>query len=179
MLKALNGIDIEESRSALSSNYIVGSICCSSFKKNTDLPFRVQRAKNWRSRLPALSNNISIIEGPPGTGKTQTILNVIANLIVQNKTVAIVSNNNAAVFNVWEKLKKYGYGIVVASLGNNDNRASFFNNLEEQKINQNFEAPGDPSKKSKERSSISRFHINRMLPSTEIKLAIQYGIVRC
>jgi hypothetical protein len=96
-----------------------------------------------------LKNSISIVEGPPGTGKTQTILNIIANLIVQNKTVAIVSNNNATVFNVWEKLEKYGYGMVVASLGNNNNKASFFNNLEKQTVNQDFEVSGDRLKKAK------------------------------
>ncbi len=46
----------------------------------------------------ALTSSISIIEGPPGTGKTQTILNLIANLVaVQGKSVAVVSNNNEAV----------------------------------------------------------------------------------
>lgn len=29
------------------------------------------------------------IQGPPGTGKTQTILNLAANLILNNRTVAI------------------------------------------------------------------------------------------
>lgn len=43
-------------------------------------------------------SNISVIEGPPGTGKTQSILNIIANLaIMQGKTVAVVSGNNAAI----------------------------------------------------------------------------------
>lgn len=52
-------------------------------------------------------SKISIIQGPPGTGKTQTILNIIANLaIMQNKTVAVVSNNNEAVKNVKDKLEK-------------------------------------------------------------------------
>jgi hypothetical protein len=54
----------------------------------------------------AFTSNISIIEGPPGTGKTQTILNIIANAIVNNKTVAVVSNNNAATENVLDKLKR-------------------------------------------------------------------------
>ncbi|HBV97607.1 MAG: hypothetical protein JL50_03815 [Peptococcaceae bacterium BICA1-7] len=42
----------------------------------------------------ALTSSISVIEGPPGTGKTQTIMNIIANLVaVQGKSVAVVSNN--------------------------------------------------------------------------------------
>lgn len=147
LLKALNEIDIEESRSAL-SNYIDGINPAISASKDTLIyPFGCNESQKLAVET-ALSNSISIIEGPPGTGKTQTILNVIANLIVQNKTVAIVSNNNAAVFNVWAKLREHGYGTLVASLGNNDNRASFFNNLEEQKINKIFEAPGDRLKKA-------------------------------
>lgn len=75
----------------------------------------------------SLSNNINVIEGPPGTGKTQTILNLTANLIMQNKTVGIVSNNNSAVSNVQEKLQKHNYGIFLAALGNQNNREAFFN----------------------------------------------------
>ncbi|WP_312561456.1 AAA domain-containing protein [Anaerospora sp.] len=74
----------------------------------------------------ALSEQISVIEGPPGTGKTQTILNIIANAIVNEKTVAVVSNNNAATANVLEKLEKYGVGFIAAYLGNNDNKEKFF-----------------------------------------------------
>jgi Cdc6-like AAA superfamily ATPase len=33
----------------------------------------------------ALIDQISVIEGPSGTGKTQTILNIIANAVVNNK----------------------------------------------------------------------------------------------
>ncbi|HCK1662647.1 TPA: AAA family ATPase, partial [Escherichia coli] len=54
----------------------------------------------------AFSSQISVIEGPPGTGKTQTILNIVANILIQNKTVAILSNNNSAVSNVYEKMDK-------------------------------------------------------------------------
>ena len=52
----------------------------------------------------AMENQISVIQGPPGTGKTQTILNIIANIILKGKTVQIVSNNNSATNNVYEKL---------------------------------------------------------------------------
>lgn len=75
----------------------------------------------------ALNSQISVIEGPPGTGKTQTILNIIANILLQNKTVLVVSNNNSATQNVAEKLANddYGMDFLVASLGKQDNQAEF------------------------------------------------------
>lgn len=78
----------------------------------------------------ALTNQISVIEGPPGTGKTQTILNIIANALIRNKTVAVVSNNNSATANVLEKLEKYGLSFICAYLGNNDNKDKFFDSQE-------------------------------------------------
>ena len=74
----------------------------------------------------AMTNQLSVIEGPPGTGKTQTILNIIANAIINNKTVAIVSNNNSAIANVMEKLHKYELDVLGAYLGNKDNKDTFF-----------------------------------------------------
>ncbi|MEK4045640.1 AAA domain-containing protein [Paenibacillus sp. FSL H8-0048] len=78
----------------------------------------------------ALRSKISIIEGPPGTGKTQTILNILANLaVMQQKKVAVVSGNNAAVQNVRDKLEAEGYSFLTASLGNTKNKKRFFANL--------------------------------------------------
>lgn len=74
----------------------------------------------------ALTEQLSVIEGPPGTGKTQTILNIIANAIINGKTVAVVSNNNTATANVLEKLQKYGVDFIAAYLGNNQNKDAFF-----------------------------------------------------
>lgn len=93
----------------------------------------------------ALTSSVSVIEGPPGTGKTQTILNIIANLVaVQGKSVAVVSNNNEAVRNVIEKMAKQGYGFLAAFLGKKSNQNMFFSkmpvaqvqdwNCEEEKI---------------------------------------------
>lgn len=75
----------------------------------------------------ALSNRISVIEGPPGTGKTQTILNIIANLVLQGKTVQVVSNNNSAIENVQEKLSstKYQMDFFVALLGKDQRKEEF------------------------------------------------------
>lgn len=62
-----------------------------------------------------------------GTGKTQTILNIIANIIINGKNVAIVSNNNAATDNVYEKLEKYGLNYLCARLGRKNNKDEFIN----------------------------------------------------
>lgn len=148
LLKALDDIDISESRSAL-SNYIDGiNPATRAPKKALIYPFGCNESQKLAVGT-SLSNSISIIEGPPGTGKTQTILNIVANLIVEKKTVAIVSNNNAAVSNVRKKLAEYGYGMVAAALGNNDNKALFFNNLEEQTVNPDFKVSGDRLIKAK------------------------------
>lgn len=73
----------------------------------------------------AISNRLSIIDGPPGTGKTQTILNIIANAVIQGKSVAVVSNNNAATENVFQKLKKYEVDFIAATLGKSINKEAF------------------------------------------------------
>ena len=80
----------------------------------------------------ALCNPISIIEGPPGTGKTQTILNIIANAVMRGESVAVVSSNNSATANVLEKLKKYGVDFIAAPLGSSANREAF---IESQNLN--------------------------------------------
>jgi len=78
----------------------------------------------------ALSHQVSIIQGPPGTGKTQTILNIISNLLLEGKTILVVSNNNSAVDNVAEKLSsdEVGLGFIVAKLGSVENRTRFIEN---------------------------------------------------
>lgn len=88
-------------------------------------PFGFNLSQKKAGQL-ALGNKISIIEGPPGTGKTQTILNIIANAVMENKTVAVVSNNNSATANVLEKLEKYGVDFIAAYLGNKENKEIFF-----------------------------------------------------
>lgn len=82
----------------------------------------------------SFSSSVSIIEGPPGTGKTQTILNIIANAVLNDKTVAVVSNNNYATLNVYEKLLKYDLGFICAYLGRKDNRERFFDEIQRQPL---------------------------------------------
>ncbi|MDR0781566.1 MAG: AAA family ATPase [Pseudomonadales bacterium] len=92
---------------------------------NLIYPFGVN-ASQLKAVERAFTSQVSLIEGPPGTGKTQTILNIIANILLAGKTVAILSNNNPAVENVYEKLDKGGLGHLIARLGSTENRENFF-----------------------------------------------------
>lgn len=73
----------------------------------------------------ALNQSFSVIEGPPGTGKTQTILNIIANAVMNSESVAVVSSNNSATSNVLEKLQKYHVDFIAAHLGSIKNKDAF------------------------------------------------------
>jgi hypothetical protein len=73
----------------------------------------------------AFASPLSVIEGPPGTGKTQTILNIIANAVMNNHTVAVVSSNNSATKNVFEKMEKNGISFIAALLGSSQNKKEF------------------------------------------------------
>lgn len=86
----------------------------------------------------ALTNQVSVIQGPPGTGKTQTILNIIVNLLLEKTSVLVVSNNNSAVDNVAEKLEKEGLGFFVAKLGSVENKEFFIANQQNYPLMDNW-----------------------------------------
>lgn len=108
------------------STYLSGNkIITKSSKEILIFPFGFNLSQK-KAVEAALGKNISIIEGPPGTGKTQTILNIIANVVARGETVAIVAGNNSATSNVQEKLLKHGYDFITALLGNVENKDTFF-----------------------------------------------------
>ncbi|MGE4404026.1 DUF3320 domain-containing protein [Pseudomonas sp.] len=51
-----------------------------------------------------------VLEGPPGTGKSQTITNLIAHLLARGKTVLFVSEKMAALEVVYRRLAQIGLG---------------------------------------------------------------------
>ncbi|WP_238324563.1 AAA domain-containing protein [Paenarthrobacter aurescens] len=96
------------------------------FQQHPILPFS-SNVSQREALLKGLNHRISVIDGPPGTGKTQTILNVVANIVaIPGKTVGIVSFNNAAVENVRDKLAEEGYGYIVADLRRKEKMDEFF-----------------------------------------------------
>lgn len=68
----------------------------------------------------ALSKPVSVIEGPPGTGKTTAILSIVCNLLVRGKRVVVVSKNNSAIDNIKEELDKFSLPPFYLRLGNKE-----------------------------------------------------------
>ena len=54
-------------------------------------------------------------------------------MIIRGKTVEVVSNNNSATENVYEKLCKYSYDFLVAPLGRKENKNKFIENQKESR----------------------------------------------
>ena len=90
-------------------------------------PFGTNKSQ-YTALKNALTEQISIIEGPPGTGKTQTILNIAINIVFNGQKLAIISNNNSATKNVLEKLKDYNLDFICAFLGSRENKENFIEN---------------------------------------------------
>ena len=86
---------------------------------------KLQKQREAKGLKTAKVSYHLVFYGSPGTGKTQTILNIMANLLLAGKTMQIVSNNNSAVENVKEKLQTAGLDFICAQLGRASNKVAF------------------------------------------------------
>jgi len=66
--------------------------------------------------VAAKSGRSLVIEGPPGTGKSQTITNIIAECLAAGRTVLFVAEKAAALEVVKSRLERVGLGDFVAEL---------------------------------------------------------------
>ena len=148
-------------------------------------PFGINQSQ-YQAVKNAMENQISVIEGPPGTGKTQTILNIIANLIYNGKSVAVVSNNNSATANVFEKLKQFDFGYICATLGRKENKENFIQNQNglypNFEYNENDKIEANPNKNKELIEQLEEFFniqnniaINKNILS-ELKIEIEHFI---
>jgi very-short-patch-repair endonuclease len=92
----------------------------SSFRDERELD-RAYAPSDIISLLPADSSQTSaslaaaegldfVIVGPPGTGKSQTIANMIANCLTKGRTVLFVAEKTAALDVVYRRLREHGLG---------------------------------------------------------------------
>ena len=66
----------------------------------------------------AMVNDFTVVTGPPGTGKSQVLVNVVAAAVARGETVLLASKNNRAVDVVVERLRAASPNAVVVRAGN-------------------------------------------------------------
>lgn len=58
------------------------------------------------AKLALCTKDFAFLEGPPGSGKTTTILEIIAQMIMRGERVMLAASTNAAIDNILERLNK-------------------------------------------------------------------------
>lgn len=61
----------------------------------------------------ALTRRLTVATGPPGTGKSALIVNLVATAVAAGQTVLVASTNNAAVDEVWNRCEDMVQGLIV------------------------------------------------------------------
>lgn len=130
-------LELDEFAAALSNNDVIsaktsGAILSASDAPNSDTGIEdlgvVLPCDDSQLRVIQLSDkSLSLqVEGPPGTGKSQTIANIIANLILKGKRVLFVCDKSVAVKQVKERLEKAGLGKALLFLHDEDSKRKEF-----------------------------------------------------
>jgi very-short-patch-repair endonuclease len=77
--------------------------------------------------MQAARGKTMVIEGPPGTGKSQTITNLLADFVARGKTVLFVAEKQAALNVVARNLERVGLRSLCLELhSHNTNKAQFY-----------------------------------------------------
>ena len=85
-----------------------------------------------------------VLVGPPGTGKSQTIANIIAQCLATQKTVLFVAEKTAALDVVYRRLREHGLGDSCLELHSNKaERRKFLEQMESSWKNNTRNMPGE------------------------------------
>ncbi|MCD6450020.1 MAG: IGHMBP2 family helicase [Thermotogaceae bacterium] len=79
-----------------------------SFPEKINLSFFDEKLNDFQKEAVSLSlgsKEVFLIHGPPGTGKTRTLIEVINQLVKAGKKVAVAADSNAAVDNILSRMK--------------------------------------------------------------------------
>ncbi len=109
---------------------------------HTNIPLIYDADSSQHSALiDALSGHNMVIEGPPGTGKSQTITNLIAAAIAEGKTVLFLSEKMAALEVVKKRLTIAGLGDFCLELHSNKTQKKHVLDAIETRKNKHFPLP--------------------------------------
>lgn len=150
-------LDTVSHRSILSSFLQARSLGSDLVSSDLIFPFGCNMSQKTAVQR-AIQHPVSLIQGPPGTGKTQTILNLIGNMLLHKKRVAVVSSNNSATANVLEKLKKHDLDFLAAFLGSAQNKQAFIESQTDAAVQM-------PMLQAKQEASVRKkiLHLNQEL----------------
>jgi hypothetical protein len=76
-----------------------------------------------------LTQPLSVIKGPPGTGKSQVVANLLINCTFRHRAVLFTSKNNKAVDVVDERVNRLGRRPVLVRLGSKEHRGKLAEHL--------------------------------------------------
>lgn len=140
-------LDMKKRKEELKKNKIVSSIInnrnmLNDFSLDANLSIdELENYNNFAAPLPYDSTQLKaildcgngksfILDGPPGTGKSQTIVNMIVNSFYKGKTVLFVAEKKAALDVVYDRLKKLKLDRFALELHSNKaNKSDFFAKL--------------------------------------------------
>lgn len=77
----------------------------------------------------AFNNKLTIVTGPPGTGKSQVVINIIANAVVKGENVLFGSKNHQAVDVVLERIGQIQEQPMVLKFGQSSKESFFIGKL--------------------------------------------------
>lgn len=86
------------------------------------LPFRFDEYQ-LTAMQKVLSSDLTVVTGPPGTGKSELVANLLMNLLFADKSVLLVSNTNEAINVVHERVETLFPGALLRT-GNKEARQS-------------------------------------------------------
>lgn len=119
-LKALAGLPKALYQDTALGNWINGDIPVETDQsKDALIEVLPLNSEQRQSIQQALSQNLTIITGPPGTGKSQVVTNLLINAAWQGKRVLFASKNNKAVDVVEVRLNNLGPRPVLLRVGSN------------------------------------------------------------
>lgn len=103
----IHGTEIKDSPMTFAPDYNIES---PEFKNKVPHLISIADTSQISAIIDATESKNLVIEGPPGTGKSQTITNMIASLVDSGKSVLFVAEKRAALTVVKDRLSQAGLG---------------------------------------------------------------------
>lgn len=103
-------------------------------------------SSQFETIVSVLNNKNLVIEGPPGTGKSQTISNLIASLIYEGKKILFVSEKLAALEVVYKRLKEVGLGDFCLEVHSNKTKKTTILESIKNRLNKSYKEPQEIEK---------------------------------